>query len=112
MTYIKELQSTIEKELLFFIINNMKNTELTMKEAEQLAADYYAFQPFTDEDDIISKLRLLGMKYRQAWNVYKKIGIPYMEERKNKILLQINQAIRLGNIEDALKITKEAILYG
>lgn len=112
MTHIKELQSTIEKELLFYIINNMKQSDLTMKEAESLASEYYALQPFTDEDDLIKKLKLLALRYRQAWNVFKKIGIPYIEERKKNMLGHINQAITIGDIDSALKLTKEAILYG
>jgi len=112
MTQIKELQSTIEKELLFHIISNMKEANLSMSQAQALAADYYALLPAINEDDLIQKLKLLAMKYAQAWKVFKKIGIPYIEEKKQQLLSQVHQAIGNNDIDTALKLTKETIVYG
>lgn len=109
---IKELQSSVEKELLYYIIIHMKDRRLTVTQAQHLAKEYLSLLPAKNEDDLIQKLKVLAYKSSEAWKAFIKVGMPYLEQKKNKVLSAISADLKVGDIQHALILTKEGMIYG
>lgn len=109
---LKILQATVERELLYYIILDMKDSKLTQKQAQYVAQDYLSVLPIKDSDDLIQKLRILATRSSEAWKTFLKIGAPYIEKKRNELLTSISQTLRNGDVVAALALTKEGLLYG
>lgn len=107
----KELQEDIERELLFSIIMDLRESKLTVGQAEQLASEYLKILPAESKEELLGKLQRLALTSYEAWQTYKKIALPYFEERRELLLEEVSQYIKEGRLDDALGKIKEEISY-
>lgn len=103
---LKKLIEEVEKDLLAHIYANLKANEITAEQAQKLAQDFLKLLPFEDKEDLLEKLNTLGKQYREAQEVYVKIGIPLEEQERQQKLDLMHKYIVTGELEKALDVAK------
>ncbi len=96
----------VKKELLDLIIENLKQNKIEAGEAQQLARDFLAVLPIKNQVDLLEKLKTLGMKYKEANQIY----LIELEKSNNndtdQTLTQVRDQISQGNIDEAIQTAK------
>lgn len=103
---LKKLIEEVEKDLLAHIYANLKANEITAEQAQKLAQDFLKLLPFEDKEDLLEKLNTLGKQYREAQEVYVKLGIPLEEQERQQKLDLMHKYIVTGELEKALQVAK------
>ena len=96
----------IEKELLDLIVAHLKDNKLQADVAQQLAKDFLAALPVKDQKDLLEKLKALGTKYPEAQEVYLEEASKVSEQERDRVLTQMRDAIKQGNIDHAITMAK------
>lgn len=104
-TYLK----AIERELLGYIIVNLKNGLLSHKQAQELARDFLTLLPAATIEDLLENLFILSEKYKEAKSVFAKYGKLYDEEKRRTIVSRITECLQQSDIDTALSIAKGGI---
>ncbi|MCR4324713.1 MAG: hypothetical protein NUV69_03420 [Candidatus Curtissbacteria bacterium] len=108
MTDLEQLTDSVEKDLLFYIITHMRESKITMGQAQNLARDFLAILPAVNKEDFLGKINTLGEKYPEAKSVYLKHAAPYEDEKAKAAVSQMQQLIRGGKVEEALEVARKA----
>lgn len=103
---LDNLVSDVEKDLLFYIITNMKHRKISIAEAHYLASDFLKLLPVKDKEDLLSKLSGLANTYDEVREVFVKYNTPYEEEKRNILLNMMRDHIKNGDIEKAIGVVK------
>lgn len=103
---LPDMVSSVEKDLLLEIIENMKYRKLTIGEAHKLAKEFLSLLPANDKEDLLRKLSTLGQNYEEARDVYAKYVAPHEEEKRQNLLNQMREHLKSGNIEQAIAVAK------
>lgn len=96
----------IKKELTDLIVLHLQENKIDPAVAQQEAADFLSILPIKDQRDLLEKLKELGDKYIEAREVYLEEVTKIHELARNEALTQMRNAIKLGQIEHAIKIAK------
>lgn len=96
----------VKKELLELIIEHLKQNKIQATEAQQLARDFLAVLPIKDQADLLSKLKNLGEKYKEANEVYLDELSKASEEKRDQALSLMRDYIKQGNIDQAIQTAK------
>ena|SRR6185312_4129083 len=102
------LVEEVEKDLLSHIYANLKTNEITAEQAQTLAQEFLKLLPFKDKKDLLEKLNTLGKQYREAQEVYVKLGIPLEEQERQQNLDLMHKHIVNGELDKALEVAKSA----
>lgn len=103
------LVEEVEKDLLAHIYANLKTNEITAEDAQKLAQEFLKLLPFKDKEDLLEKLNTLGKQYREAQEVYVKLGIPLEEQERQQKLDLMHKHIVNGEIDKALEVAKGSV---
>jgi len=103
---IQEELDGVEDELAQIIIAHLEENKITPENAQQLAKDFLGVLPAKDHQDLLAKLKELGQKYPEVQEVYVKEASEHEEVTKDKVLNSMRDAIKLGNIDQALEVAK------
>lgn len=76
-----QIVARIERDLLYEIIINLESDNLSVTNAQNLAAEFLNYYPFLSEEDLYNKLSELGKKYPPARTVFLKYGAPYFSAK-------------------------------
>lgn len=117
MTAIKQLLNKnidayvvdVERDLLFHIITNMRNMEITMARASRLAKEFLDTLPVDDKEIVIKTLSKMGNTYPEAQAIYIKYANDYYARKKDLITKKIHSHLCHGEIKEALKTVKGGI---
>lgn len=96
----------IKKELTNLIVKHLQEKKIEPTVAQQEAADFIALLPIRDQMDLLEKLKELGDKYTEAREVYLEEITKIHEMQRDEVLTQMRNAIKLGDIDHAVKIAK------
>ncbi len=102
------LLDQVEKDLMRHIIDNMKNKRMHLEDAKRLAKEFLALLPISDKGDLLDKLNVLSLKYGPAKEIYVKFNGSEEEVKRQKLLSQMRDHIKSGNIEQAIAVAKGA----
>lgn len=105
---IQQKQQAIEAELLAMIIQHLKNNQMDVVTASELAKDFLNLLPIQNREDLLSKLKSLGDKYAEAKQIYTTELSVNVEEKERNALRQMSDSIKKGNIEHAISLAKSA----
>lgn len=108
---VQKLVRSVEKDLLYEIVMNLRQQLVSKAEVQRLAKDFLAMLPIKDEKDMIEKLKILGRKYPEVRNLYVKYGIQYHEKSKAEVLELMEKYIGDGQIEQAIEVAKENLQW-
>jgi hypothetical protein len=103
---IRQKTEEIEKELLDIIIKHLQEKSIDMKTASKLADDFLKALPVQSQQDLLAKLKDLSVNYREARSIYQQELAKDIKTREEHALLQMQGAIRQGNIEHAISVAK------
>lgn len=98
--------TAIEKELLDLIISHLENNQMEFPIAQKLARDFLALLPARSKVDLLEKLRVLGETYSEAQTVYLMEFSKDLQAKEQAALIQMQQAIKQGNIDHAIAVAK------
>jgi hypothetical protein len=98
----------VERDLLYHIIINLKNNNISYQQAQELARQFLALLPLQDKQDLLKKLQTIRKKNPGLGvnNVYLKYSMPYEEEQTQNKLDMMRQHLQSGNIEQAISVAK------
>lgn len=96
----------VEKELLELILTHLENNRIDADKAQQLAKDFLATLPVTDQKDLLEKLKNLSNTYEEAKELYVDELTKVSNQQRDVTLTQMRDAIQKGNIEHAITAAK------
>lgn len=96
----------VEKDLLEHIIENIRESKISVEEAQSLARDFLSVLPPQDKADLLNKLRALSGKHPVALEVFHDFAVAESNAERDKKLTLIAQHIKQGEIEKALEVAK------
>lgn len=96
----------VKKELLELIIEHLKLNKIQADQAQQLARDFLAILPVSDQSDLLQKLKTLGETYKEAEEVYLDELSKATDEKRDMTLNQMRDFIKTGDIESAIATAK------
>lgn len=96
----------VKKELVELIIANLRQNKIDKDEAQKLAADFLAVLPIENRQDLLLKLKNLSSKYPAVNKIYAEELEETGEEKTNKVLAQMRDHIKNGNMEEAINVAK------
>lgn len=105
MDFQDEVKS-VEKELLSLIIDRVDTRRMAFEDAQKLAREFLSVLPFSDQKDLLFKLKQLGEKFEEANTVYAHELGKVSEREKDQALTQMRTHIQQGNIEQAIATAK------
>lgn len=103
---IQQKQQEIEAELLATIIEHLKKKQLDVATASQLAKDFLNVLPLQNQADLLAKLKNLSDTYVEAKQLYTIEAAKGQRAVEQEAVEQMNQAIKNGNIEQALSVAQ------
>ena len=103
---LSEEVEIVKKELLDLVIENLKQNKIKAEDAQQLARDFLAILPVKSQADLLEKLRVLGVKYKEANEIYLGKLEKSSEDDRDKALDQVRDSISHGNIDGAIEAAK------
>ena len=103
---IQQKTEEVEKELLDIIILHLQNRQIDMNTASKLARDFIAVLPIQNRQDLLLKLQNLGNSYKEAKAVYQQELAKDVVQKEQQALIQMQGAIRQGNIDHAINVAK------
>ncbi len=101
-----DLTKQVEKDLLLEIMVHLKESKISMDEAQHLAKDFLSVLPIQDKQDLLQKMKQLGEKYEEAQSVFLKYAKPEEEDERNRKLEAIAAHLRVGDLQKALDAAK------
>lgn len=96
----------IEEELLGLIIAHLENNKIDTIKAQQLAKDFLAILPVSDQKDLLGKLKTLSGTYNEAKELYVDELSRVSDTQRDQVLAKMRDAIQQGDIEKAVTIAK------
>ncbi len=105
MNLVEEIEK-VKKELLELIVEHLKQNKINAPEAQQLARDFLAALPIKDQADLLTKLKGLGEKYKEANEVYLEELEKVTDEKRDQTLNSMRDFIKQGQIEQAISTAK------
>ena len=96
----------VKKELIEIIIKHLDENKIPLAKARQLAADFLSALPIKDQKDLLSKLKSLGEKYPEAEKVYVEELEKVEDNENDRVLSNMRDFIKQGNIEQAISTAK------
>ncbi|MBI4078798.1 MAG: hypothetical protein HY429_00655 [Candidatus Levybacteria bacterium] len=105
MDFQDEIKS-VEKELLDIIVERVKGRRMAFEDAQKLAKEFLSVLPFSDQKDLLIKLKQLGEKYEEANTVYAHELGKVSQTARDEALTQMRTHIQQGNIEQAIATAK------
>ena len=103
---IKQEVKVIEDELVEIIIQSLKKNKIDTTQAQNLAADFLAVLPITDQQDLLNKLKYLGQQHPETQPLYVEEITKITNQRRDETLTQMRQAIHKGDMNTAIAIAK------
>ncbi len=103
---LEKMTSDVKRDLMFYMISNMRKYELTMKDAKYLAKDFLSIFPVKTVEDLLTELYFLGQMYPEARAVFVKYAKPYYEAKSHYLLESAIAYVREGDLEKALSLLK------
>lgn len=103
---IQDEVNNVEDELAQIIIKHLEENKITPENAQQLAKDFLGVLPVRDHADLLVKLKELGQKYPEVQEVYVEQASEHEETTKENVLNSMRDAIKVGNIDQALQVAK------
>lgn len=105
MDIVQEVEH-VKKELVELIIAHLRENKIEVEKARQLAADFLAILPIRDQQDLLNKLKHLGENYDEAEQIYVEEFSKIENEKRNEALNHMRDAIRFGNMDQAIAVAK------
>ncbi|OGH38962.1 MAG: hypothetical protein A3B44_03605 [Candidatus Levybacteria bacterium RIFCSPLOWO2_01_FULL_38_21] len=103
---IQQEVEEVKKELVELIIKHLREKKIPVDKAKKLAEAFLKILPINDQQDLLDKLKNLGVDYQEAKEIYvdelKKIS----EERRDQTLSQMRDHIKQGNIDKAIEAAR------
>ncbi len=104
---IQQEVEEVKKELVRLIIKHLRENKLPAEKAKKLAGDFLNVLPIDSQQDLLEKLKNLGINYQEAKELYvdelKKIS----EEQKDQTLSKMRDHIQNGNIDQAIEAARK-----
>lgn len=104
---MQDFIAQVEKELWFHILVGMKRKRISIGMSQKLARDFLALLPASNKEDLLQKLNKLAKKYEEANAVFVTFAKPHEEEKRQKLLQEMVQYIRSGDIDKALAVVHD-----
>ena len=103
---IQQEVQVVERELLEIIAKHLIDNKIEVATARKMAKDFLATLPIAHQQNFLTKLKQLGETYEEVQEVYvDELGKVSNEER-DKVLTQMRDALRQGNIDHAVTLAK------
>jgi len=106
---VKHLVSDMERDVMFEIITNMRNEQLSLERAQRLAQEFLEVVPSKTRKGLFMKMKLLAQIHPEARTVYMKYANVYYEEKKNVAVRLVTRAIATHDIERAVRIARGGV---
>jgi|SRR5882672_8043608 len=103
---IQTLTINVEKDLLAIIITNLKQNQLDIDQAKELAREFLTLLPIQDKKDLLEKLQKFSEENAETKDMYLKYAKSIEEEERQRKLTQMSEHIKNGQIEHALSIAR------
>lgn len=97
----------VKRELVEIIIRHLRENKIDILTAQKLAQDFLAAISRDDQKDLLTKLKELGGRYKEAEELYV-VELEKIEtQEKNEALSKMRDYIEKGQVEEAIKIAKK-----
>lgn len=106
---MREFAEDIKQDILFAIITNLREEKMTSQQAKLLSRDFLAVMPPLDTEDLLAKVKELGMQYEQIKYIYIKYMKQHDEEKRRRILTIVRMYMQQGDFDRALLVAKGGI---
>lgn len=103
---LQEEIDQIKRELTNLIVSHLQDNKIEPIAAQQQAAEFLAVLPIKDQQDLLIKLKTLGDKYAESREIYLKEVTKIYELEREEALIKMRDAIKLGNIDNAIAVAK------
>lgn len=107
----EQYKKDIKRDILFYIILHVKRDELSVADAQHLAATFLGILEVQSLSEFLVELKELGEYYSEALAVYVKYGKKYDIEKGTFLVDSVLPYIHQQDIETALTLLKGGILY-
>ena len=108
---IQEEVEEVKRELVEIIIKHLRENKLPAEKARKLAIDFLNILPIKDQQDLLDKLKNLGVDYQEANELYVDELTKVSEQKRNETLSQMRDHIKQGSIDKAIE-TANALSKG
>lgn len=109
---IRQEVEAVKKELTDLIIVHLRENKIEVDKARALASDFLDVLPIQTHQDLLNKLKELGEKYTEAKIVYvEKLAID-TNAQTQQALTAMRDAIKQGNMEQAINAAKTVSVGG
>jgi hypothetical protein len=103
---LQEEVNSLEKQLLELISKKLEENKIEVDKAQELARDFLAILPVSDQEDLLKKLQDLSGKYEEVKPLYIHEYAKMDEVKRDEVLTHMRNSIHTGNIEQAIEIAK------
>lgn len=103
---LEQYAEDVKRDILFYIILELKRYEITKEDAQNLAQDFLSIFPVLTVEDLLTKLNDLGKTYKEAQKVFLKYATSYYNQQKQEVLEKIPPFLKSGDIDAALSILR------
>lgn len=103
---IQQEVEAVKKELVELIIKHLREKKLPAEKAKTLALDFLNVLPINDRQDLLAKLKNLGVDYQEAKEIYVDELKRISEEQRDQTLFKMRDHIQNGNIDQAIEAAK------
>lgn len=97
----------VKRELVEIIIRHLRENKIDILTAQKLTQDFLAAISRDDQKDLLTKLKELGGKYKEAEELYLAESEKKETQEKNEALSKIKDYIEKGQIKEAIIIAKK-----
>lgn len=111
LSHLEQYKKDMKRDILFHIILEVKRGELSVSDAQDLAAGFLSILDSKTLPKLFGELKILGDFYPQALAVYVKYGKKYDLEKGSFLVASVLPYIHRQDIEAALKLLQGGIVY-
>lgn len=106
---LNNILNDIERDLLFQIITNLREGNLSVARSQTLAHDFLEIMNIKTKKQLFKELKTLAISYKEAHEVYMKYRTYYINEMRNSTVKRVSHAIEEKNIERAITLVKGGV---
>ncbi len=103
---LQEIINLLETEFLKILINDLKFGKIKLPEAKTVTKEFLALLPFTNKDELNTKLKAFIDKHSEFKMVYLTLLKINEEQKTNDLVMKMRILIKQNKIDEALKLVQ------
>jgi len=107
MQDLPKLSTQLEFLLLKYLASNLQDGKMDIPYAKVRASTFLAIEPFASIEDAKAKMQKLAIQYPDCSFLQRYVDAYYSEQHKDKVVEQMREHIKQGNLDQALEVAKQ-----